>query len=91
MNYFYGLGQRISQLTYRHNRIGGGSSDGSDSGLSDYGARILDRMNTLGMAVDVSQGMINQNLLTLTARTWKPLGRQGTDHARNIGTSEQRC
>jgi membrane dipeptidase len=54
VNYFYGLGQRISQLTYLHNRIGGGSSDRSDSGLSDYGARVLDRMNTLGMAVDVS-------------------------------------
>ncbi len=54
VNYFYGLGQRISQLTYRHNRIGGGSSDVADSGLSDYGAQILDRMNTVGMAVDVS-------------------------------------
>jgi membrane dipeptidase len=49
---FYGLGQRVSQLTYRHNRIGGGSSDAS--GLTDYGAEILDRMNTVGMAVDVS-------------------------------------
>ena len=54
VDYFYGLGQRISQLTYRHNRIGGGSSDASDSGLSDYGAKILDRMNAVGMAVDVS-------------------------------------
>lgn len=54
VDYFYGLGQRISQLTYRHNRIGGGSSDASDSGLSEYGAQILERMNTLGMAVDVS-------------------------------------
>jgi membrane dipeptidase len=54
VDYFYGLGQRISQLTYCHNRIGGGSSDGKDSGLSGYGARILDRMNTIGMAVDVS-------------------------------------
>jgi membrane dipeptidase len=54
VDYFYSLGQRISQLTYRHNRIGGGSSDASDSGLTEYGAQILDRMNTVGMAVDVS-------------------------------------
>jgi membrane dipeptidase len=54
VDYFYGLGQRVSQLTYKHNRIGGGSSDASDSGLSEYGAQILDRMNTVGMAVDVS-------------------------------------
>lgn len=54
VDYFYSLGQRISQLTYRHNRIGGGSSDSTDSGLTDYGAQILDRMNAAGMAVDVS-------------------------------------
>ena len=54
VDYFYSLGQRISQLTYKHNRIGGGSSDASDSGLSEYGVQILDRMNTVGMAVDVS-------------------------------------
>jgi len=51
---FYALGQRVSQLTYRHNRLGGGSSDAVDKGLSEYGAQILARMNTLGMAVDVS-------------------------------------
>jgi membrane dipeptidase len=51
---FYKLGQRVSQLTYGHNRIGGGSSDGNDAGLSAYGAQIVDRMNAVGMAVDVS-------------------------------------
>jgi membrane dipeptidase len=54
VDYFYGLGQRISQLTYKHNRIGGGSCDSTNTGLSDYGAQILDRMNTVGMAVDIS-------------------------------------
>jgi membrane dipeptidase len=54
VDYFYGLGQRISQLTYKHNRIGGGSCDSTNTGLSDYGAEILDRMNTVGMAVDIS-------------------------------------
>ena len=54
VNHFYGLGQRVSQLTYGHNRIGGGSSDARDNGLSDYGAQIVQRMNEIGMAVDVS-------------------------------------
>lgn len=67
VDYFYGLGQRISQLTYRHNRIGGGSSDGTDSGLSDYGAQILDRMNTVGMAVDVSHCSDRTTLDTIEA------------------------
>ena len=51
---FYNLGQRVSQLTYAHNQLGGGSTDVRDPGLSKYGAEIVGRMNSLGMAVDVS-------------------------------------
>ncbi|MEO8025190.1 MAG: membrane dipeptidase [Bryobacteraceae bacterium] len=51
---FYGLGQRVSQLTYNGNRIGGGSSDTRDAGLSEYGIQIVERMNAVGMTVDIS-------------------------------------
>ncbi len=51
---FYRLGQRVSQLTYDDNELGGGSTDPADPGLTEYGARIIARMNALGMAVDVS-------------------------------------
>lgn len=51
---FYELGQRVSQLTYDDNAIGGGSTDPRDVSLTAYGAQIVDRMNSLGMAVDVS-------------------------------------
>src|ERR1035438_2474518 len=51
---FSRLGQRVSQLTYRGNRIGGGSSDPRDEGLSQYGVQIVERMNELGMTVDIS-------------------------------------
>jgi len=51
---FYRQGQRISQLTYRGNRIGGGSSDARDIGLTPFGHKILTRMNDVGMAVDIS-------------------------------------
>jgi membrane dipeptidase len=51
---FYGLGQRVSQLTYCRNQIGGGSSDPRDDGLSAYGALVVQRMNEVGMAVDIS-------------------------------------
>jgi membrane dipeptidase len=51
---FYNLGQRVSQLTYRSNGIGGGSSDPRDRGLSQYGSAIVERMNKAGMAVDIS-------------------------------------
>lgn len=52
---FYHLGQRISQLTYNsRNLIGTGATDRSDGGLSSFGVAIVERMNKLGMAVDVS-------------------------------------
>jgi membrane dipeptidase len=51
---FYGLGQRVSQLTYRDNALGGGSVDPAEKGLTAYGAQVLARMNRLGMAVDIS-------------------------------------
>ena len=51
---FYDLGQRVSQLTYDDNQIGGGSSDPRDLGLTAYGVQIVERMNKTGMAVDIS-------------------------------------
>ena len=52
---FYGMGQRVSQLTYNsRNLIGNGSTERRDEGISDFGVRIIERMNTVGMAVDVS-------------------------------------
>ena len=55
VNFFHGLGQRISQLTYNaRNLIGNGSTERRDGGLSDFGVSIVERMNQVGMAVDVS-------------------------------------
>jgi membrane dipeptidase len=53
VNRFYSLGQRVSQLTYYDNQLGGGSTD-PGGGLSEYGTQIVERMNRLGMAIDVS-------------------------------------
>jgi membrane dipeptidase len=55
VDYFYGLGQRVSQLTYNaRTLIGNGSTERRDEGLSDFGLAIVERMNKLGMAADVS-------------------------------------
>lgn len=52
---FYDLGQRCAQLTYNsQNRIGSGSTDRVDGGVSDFGAEIIKAMNDVGMLVDVS-------------------------------------
>jgi membrane dipeptidase len=55
INAFYGLGQRISQVTYNTtNRLGSGFLADSDIGLTEYGASVIQRMNEVGMAVDLS-------------------------------------
>lgn len=55
VTFFHGLGQRVSQLTYNsRNLIGNGSTERIDGGISDFGVAIVQRMNEVGMAVDVS-------------------------------------
>lgn len=55
VNLFFGLGQRVSQLTYNErNLIGNGSTERADGGLSDFGVSIVERMNKVGMAIDVA-------------------------------------
>jgi len=55
VNAFRNLGQRVAQLTYNsRNLIGNGSTERRDEGLSDFGVAIVERMNQVGMAVDVS-------------------------------------
>ena len=55
VDFFYGLGQRVSQLTYNsRNFIGNGATERKDDGISDFGAAIIERMNKIGMAIDVS-------------------------------------
>lgn len=55
VEYFHSIGQRVSQLTYNaRNLIGNGATERVDGGVSDFGAAIIQRMNDVGMAVDVS-------------------------------------
>jgi membrane dipeptidase len=50
----YGYGLRVSQLSYNfRSRIADGAFEPYDGGVSEYGGKIIDRMNTVGMAVDL--------------------------------------
>jgi membrane dipeptidase len=52
---FYGLGQRLTQLTYNSdNQLGSGCKVIRDKGLTDFGAQVVARMNSICMAIDVS-------------------------------------
>jgi membrane dipeptidase len=51
----YELGTRCIQLTYnRRNLLGDGCTERVDAGLSDYGVAVVERMNELGIIVDLS-------------------------------------
>jgi membrane dipeptidase len=55
VDFFRSLGQRVSQLTYNtRNLIGNGATERRDEGISDFGVAIIERMNKVGIAVDVS-------------------------------------
>ncbi len=50
---FYGLGQRSGQLTYNFRTLSGnGAFERRDDGVSEFGVRLIERMNQVGMAVD---------------------------------------
>jgi membrane dipeptidase len=52
---FHRLGVRIIQLTYNdRNLVGDGCLEPGDAGLSAYGRQVVEHMNALGLAVDLS-------------------------------------
>lgn len=51
----YGLGIRCMGITYNEaNTLGCGLSETRDGGLTNFGRRVVRRMNQLGMAIDIS-------------------------------------
>jgi len=51
----YALGMRSFQLTYNfRNRLGDGCLERTDAGLSDFGLEVVERMNRLGIMIDLS-------------------------------------
>lgn len=55
LDVLYGLGVRIVQLTYNtRNLLGDGALERTDAGLSRFGIEAVERMNALGILVDVS-------------------------------------
>ncbi|MGD0737771.1 MAG: membrane dipeptidase [Terracidiphilus sp.] len=54
VNKCFGFGQRISQLSYNfRSKIADGAFEPFDGGVSEYGGKVIGRMNTVGMAVDL--------------------------------------
>ncbi|HEY1726403.1 MAG TPA: membrane dipeptidase [Steroidobacteraceae bacterium] len=50
----YAAGQRISQLCHNfRTAVADGAFEPRDAGISEFGAKVVDRMNAVGMAVDL--------------------------------------
>jgi membrane dipeptidase len=70
---FHGLGQRSSQLTYNYRTlIGNGAFERHDDGISEFGIRIIERMNRIGMAVDCGHAG-DRTMLDAFALSKKPV------------------
>ena len=55
MDLLYQAGTRWMQLTYNHrNLLGDGCTERTNAGLSDFGISVVERMNELGIAIDLS-------------------------------------
>jgi len=54
VNRCYGWGQRVSQLSYNfRSLVADGAFEPYDGGVSEYGGKVIERMNTVRMAVDI--------------------------------------
>ena len=50
----YAAGQRVSQLCHNFRSVAAdGAFEPRDAGISEFGAKVIERMNSLGMAVDL--------------------------------------
>ena len=57
----YGLGIRMMGLVYSEsNLLGSGLKENSDGGLTYFGRQAIERMNKIGMAIDVSHCGVSQ-------------------------------
>ncbi len=71
---FYRLGIRIIQLTYNdRNLVGDGCLEPGNAGLSAFGRQVVERMNTLGIAVDLSHCGTQTTADGIAASTKPPL------------------
>jgi len=74
LDVFYRLGVRIIQLTYNdRNLVGDGCLEPGNAGLSGFGRQVVERMNTLGIAVDLSHCGTQTTADGIAASTRPPL------------------
>ncbi|NQW03040.1 MAG: membrane dipeptidase [Acidobacteria bacterium] len=67
---FYGLGVRSSQITYNfQNWAGAGCNEPNGSGLTIFGHELVEKMNDVGMLIDLSHANMQTMADTIAAST----------------------
>ncbi|MGY8985559.1 MAG: dipeptidase [Sphingomonadales bacterium] len=65
---FYNLGQRISQMTYNYqNWVGSGCKEKNGSGLTRFGHELVEKLNDIGMLIDLSHANMRTMADTIKA------------------------
>ena len=65
---FYGLGVRSSQITYNYqNWAGAGCNEENGSGLTAFGHELVEKMNDVGMLIDLSHANMRTMADTIAA------------------------
>jgi membrane dipeptidase len=65
---FYALGVRSSQMTYNYqNWAGAGCNEANGSGLTVFGEQLVEKMNDLGMLIDLSHANMQTMADTIAA------------------------
>lgn len=69
----FGYGLRVSQLCYNfRSLVADGAFEPYDGGVSEYGGNVIDRMNSIGMAVDLAHAS-DKTKLDAIARSKTPV------------------
>lgn len=73
LDILYGLGVRMMGITYSEsNGLGSGLKEKRDGGLTSFGRKAVERMNRLGIAIDVSHSSV-QTALDVIECSEKPV------------------
>jgi membrane dipeptidase len=64
----YGFGVRVMGLCYnKRNLVGDGRTERTDSGLSNFGLKVVERLNKVGMLIDLSHAGVMTTLEAVEA------------------------
>lgn len=86
---YYNMGVRHMLFAYNRNNLAGSGCHDDDTGLTDFGAQVIDEMNRVGMVVDCSHTGFKTTMAAIERSTAPVVfshsnAKSLVDHGRNI-------